>query len=725
MADPTQENRQLVVETPLGKDALLLASFSGHEEISRLFSYRLEMVSTKDTIPPKDIVGKNVSFSVRRPDDSFRHFNGFVRRFSRGSRVGGLQTYEAEVVPWLWFLTQTADCRIFQDKTVPEIVEQIFKDLGFTDFEKGEIKGSHPKWEYCVQYRETDFNFVSRLMEQEGIFYFFKHEKGKHTLVLADQKGAIKDSPEKEVHFAYSRSSSSRSDDITSWDHQFEFTPGKWAQTDYNFIQHPARSTETPSSLLMTNENTLVKIPGRDKFEIYDYPGEYEVKGDGSADTKLRMEEDDVRHDIVQAASTCKTFNAGFKFKVTGPEWKSEEGTYVITSITHSATEPATYDGGGGVAQDYSNTFTCIPEAVNFRPARTTPKPVIQGSQTAVVVGPRGEEIFTDEHGRVKVQFYWDREGKRDDKTSCFIRCQQTSAGLGWGSMFIPRIGQEVVVSYLEGDPDRPLITGVVYNAEQTPAYKLPDEKTKSYIKTNSTQGGDGYNELRFEDKKDKEQIFIHAQKDIDTRVLNDSRERIIGNRHQIIGFEKDGKKGGDQREMVFQDKHLTIKRNQIEHIGGNFELLVGKGEEDGGNVDIVIGKVKKELIEDNSHLHIKKDLAEKIDGSQSLTVGGSLQAKMGQNFMSEAGQEIHIKAGMTCIIEAGMQLSLKVGGNFIDIGPAGVTIMGTMVNINSGGAAGVGSGSRPTAPEDAKDAAPTEPDQADDSKTGKKSTPF
>ena len=725
MATATQDTRQLGVETPLGKDVLLLTSFSGQEEISRLFSYRLEMSSTKAGIPGKDIVGKNVSFHVRRHDGSLRHFNGFVRRFSRGARVGGLETYEAEVVPWLWFLTQTSDCRIFQEKTVPDIIKQIFEDLGFKDFDAGEIKGTHPKREYCVQYRETDFNFVSRLMEQEGIFYFFRHEKGKHTLVLADQKNAHKDCPEKEVEFAYSRISTGRNDDVTSWDHHFEFTPGKWAETDYNFIDHPARAERTPSSHLMTKSNTVLSLDGQSKFEIYDYPGEYEKKPDGNTYTKTRMEEEDARHDVVNAASTCKTFNAGFKFKIKGKEWKPEEGTYVITSITHSATEPATYEGGDGVAQDYSNTFTCIPESVTFRPPRTTPKPVIQGLQTAVVVGPDGEEIFTDKYGRVKVQFYWDREGKRDDKTSCFIRCAQASAGMQWGSMFIPRIGQEVVVSYLEGDPDRPLIVGAVYNDEQMPAYELPAEKTKSYIKTNSTTGGDGYNEIRFEDKKDKEQIFIHAERDVDVRVKNESRERIFGNRHQIIGFEKDGKKGGDQRELVHKDKHLKIKGNQVEHIEGDFELMIGYGDGDAGNVDIAIAKDKKETIAGDRHLHIDKNLNEKIDGDQSLTVGGSLQKKLGQNYLAEAGQEIHFKAGMKCIIDAGMQLTLKVGGNFIDIGPAGISIMGTLVNINSGGAPGQGTPCQPTEPIDATQANPTKPDQADDSKTGKKSTPF
>ena len=720
----TQENRQLAIDTPLGRDVLLMTSFSGHEEISRLFSFRLAVVSAQDSISPQALMGKKLSFSVRLPDGSPRFFNGYVSRFSEGERSSGLRRYEAEIVPWLWFLTRTADCRIFQNKSVPDIIKQIFQDLGFSDFETGEIKGTHEPWEYCVQYRETDFNFVSRLMEQEGIFYYFRHEDGKHVMVLGDQKGAFKDCPESEVEYAYSRGGTARSDQLTSWSHHYEYVPGKWAQTDYNFIDHPARAEPTPSNLLMTRTQSSVPWQSIDKYEVYDYPGEYETKGTGDAYTKIRMEEEEARHDVVHAGSTCKTFTPGGKFTISRHDNQAEEGSaFVITAIDHSGTEPSDYAGGGGGGADYSNAFTCIPDSVSFRPARITPKPVIQGSQTAVVDGPKGEEIWPDQYGRVKVQFYWDREGKRDDKTSCWIRCAQPSAGKGWGSMFIPRIGQEVVVSYLEGDPDRPLVTGVVYNADQMPAYTLPDEKTKSYVKTNSSKGGDGYNELRFEDKKGKEQIFVHAERNMDERVKANSMESVGGNRHLIVGGEKDGSKSGDQFEMVYRDKHLKVHRNQIEHIGGDVQLRIG-GIDGPGNQDVCIGKDKKEVVTDNCHVHVGKDRNEYVGGNQSLTVGGNQQEKVGMKHAVEAGQEIHLKAGMKVIIEAGVQLTIKGPGGFVDIGPTGVTIQGNLVNINSGGAPGAGSGSSPTAEEIAKEAAPTEPTPADNSKTGQKSAP-
>jgi len=300
----TQENRQIAVETPLGDDVLALMSFTGQEEMSRLFQYRLEMLSEEDSIAAKEIVGKSVTFSTRLPDGTPRYFHGFVSRFLAGSRETGYRRYYAEVVPWLWFLTRTADCRIFQNKSVPEIVQQVFSDLGFSDYAL-DLQGAHKKREYCVQYRETDFDFVSRLMEEEGVFYYFRHEKDKHALVLADHKGAYKDLPENEVEYEYSYGTLSGPDRLTRWEHQYEFISGKWAQTDYNFKDQPARSEPTPGSLLMSNEKSLIELARLDKFEVYDYPGRYADKADGEALTRLRMEEEEATHDVVLAGSTC------------------------------------------------------------------------------------------------------------------------------------------------------------------------------------------------------------------------------------------------------------------------------------------------------------------------------------------------------------------------------------------------------------------------------------
>jgi type VI secretion system secreted protein VgrG len=715
----SQANRQLSITTPLGKDVLLLAGFSGREEMSRLFRFDLDLLSATMDIKPTDIVGKAVTVSLLRPGGSPRYFNGVVSRFSAGSTSPqGLRQYRAEMVPWLWFLTRTADCRIFQNKSVPEVVEQIFKDLGFTDYKKN-LQSTYDKWEYCVQYRETDFNFVSRLLEQEGIFYYFQQADGKHTLVLADQKSAYQDCAEKEADYS---AGSQAPNHVASWEHRYELRPGKWAQTDYNF--------ETPLVSLMSNTTSVVKLPPNDKLEVYDYPGEYEKKSQGDAETKVRMEEEEVPYNVVHGGGNCRTFTPGAKFKLKSHACAGEAGDYLLVAVEHSATEPAYLAGAAG-AQMYANSFTCVPAAVQFRPARTTPKPVVQGPQTAVVVGPSGEEIYTDKYGRVRVQFFWDREGKKDEKSTCWIRVAQPIAGKRWGTSFWPRVGQEVVVTFLEGDPDHPLITGTVYNADQMPPYlgDGPDDKHKndnkvSGFKSNTTKGGTGFNELRFDDTKDKQQVFIHAERDFDLRIKNERRERVFGNYHLIVGYEKDGKKGGDQREMVYQDQHLDVKRNVVQKIEGSMQLLVGGGDAPNpGNVDVAIKKDRAETIEGLAHLHVKKDRNEKVDGKQSLTVGGDQHEKVTGGHALDA-KTVYLKAGDTVVIEASTGITLKVGGNFVVIDSSGVAIKGSQVLINSGGSPGSGSAASPTAPTDAQEANPTKPDLADDAKTGSKSAP-
>ena len=715
MAEYTAEHHRMRLETPLGKDVLLMVTFRGEEGFSGLFQYDLELRSTEESIDPKDIVGKNVTFTIDLPDESPRHFNGFVNRFAFCGRGDRLSIYRARVVPWLWFLTQSADCRIFQEKSVPDIIAQVFNDRGFSDFEDA-TTGTHDPWDYCVQYRESDYAFVSRLMEQEGIYFFFRHAQGKHTLVMADATSAYEDLWDKEVQILANLSANEITDQITRWEHNYEFRTGKFTYQDYNF--------ETPSTDLEADSTTLVNLDGNKKLEVYDYPGEYPDKNKGKDLTQLRMELIEAGYDVVSGESICRSFNPGGKFKLAKHHAKSEQGKgYVVTSVKHEGTLGDTYVPGGSQQGYYANSFTCIPDSVIFRPPRRTPKPRIDGVQTAVVVGPSGEEIYPDKYGRVKVQFHWDREGENDEKSSCWIRCAQPIAGKGWGAMSIPRIGQEVVVSYLEGDPDRPLITGVVYNDEQMPPYALPDEKTKSYIKTNSSKSGEGFNEIRFEDKNDEEQIFIHAERNMDVRVKEDSMEWIQKNRHEIVGTEDEKTSEGDKMELVWRDKHQNIKRHQEEHVEGNVKFLVGEGDaSDGGMYDVHVEKDHKLLVGGNNHVHVEGNRSEKVDQKHSLQAM-SCHEKIDNDFALEA-QTIHIKAGMNLILEAGMQVSLKVGGNFVDVSVAGVAVNGMPVLINSGGAAGSGSGVQAEAPEDAQDAEPEEPQEADDAKTGQKSAP-
>ncbi|HWA97948.1 MAG TPA: type VI secretion system tip protein VgrG, partial [Pirellulales bacterium] len=553
----TQDNRPLVLETPLGKDTLLLESFQGHEAISQLFSYRLTVRSPEATINGKDIVGKNVTFSVQDTTGEPRYFNGFVSRLSSGARDARLRTYNLEVVPWLWFLTRTSDCRIFQNKSVPQIVEQIFTDLQFTDFTKSDIKGNHPQREYCVQYNETDFAFVSRLMEEEGIFYYFRHENGKHTLVLADQKSAHRDGKHNELEYNVTGLTPQNELQLASWQRRVELRPGVYTHTDYNF--------ETPTVDLMSKTNTVVSTNGDEPYEVYEYPGTFRQRDDGQSLSKMRMEAHEAAYDVIESSSYSRWLNPGEKFKVKQHIIASDKGKgYVITGVSHSAHVGADYETGESTSSAvYHNAFTCIPDTYTFRPHRTTPKPRVHGVQTAVVTGPPGEEIWPDKYGRVRVQFFWDREGQKDEKSTCWVRVAHYWAGKQWGSMNIPRVGHEVLVDFIDGDVDRPVIVGSLYNAGNMPAYELPKFKTMSYVKSDTSPGSKGFNELRFEDKQGKEQVFLHSQGRMDVRTKGSLFETIGGSRNESIGVPSDkNKDGGSLNITVGGEYNLHVMKD-------------------------------------------------------------------------------------------------------------------------------------------------------------------
>jgi len=670
----TQDNRLIAIHTPLGHDKLLLREFSGREAISQPFHYSADLLSEDHEIDFKSIVGKQVTVGIKIASD-VRHWNGFVSRFAFVQRDERFSHYRAEIVPWLWFLTRTADCCIFQQKTVTDIVKKVFHGHGFQDFQD-RTQGSFPQLEYVVQYRETAFNFVSRLMEEFGIFYFFEHDDSSHKLILADKPQVHKPCPvQHAVPYRTAHTNVKKeSGTVAAWDSELELKPGKCALTDYNF--------QTPKTSLLSSVSTVASVGGNTKYEIYDYPGFFTNKSQSDTTTKLRMEEEEALRQIDIGSGNCRTLAAGFKFTLQDHPNKAMNGDYLLTEVSHSATVGDSYSGSGENSDTelYNNHFTCIPFANPFRPQRLTPKPIVQGPQTAVVVGPAGEEIYPDKYGRVKVQFHWDRLGKKDENSSCWVRVSQPWAGKNWGAINIPRIGQEVIVEFLEGDPDRPIITGRVYNDDQMPPYTLPDNMTRTTFLSRSTKSGGSanFNELRFEDKKGNEQIFLNAEKDMDHRVENDSREYIGNDRHLIVK--------NDQKEKVQGEQHIQIVKDRNEKVGGDASLEVTGNQND------------------------------KVGQNMSLQVGQNLQEKSGQNYAHEAGMAIHLKAGMNVVIEAGLELTIKASGGFINIGPAGVAISGTLVLINSGGAAGSGSGSSPTSPK-----APKDPDQADDGSKGSK----
>ena len=643
----TQRHRSLSVNTALGEDVLLLRSMVATERLSAPFEYELTLLSDRIDVPADELLGTPATVALELPDDARRFFNGYVSRFSHTGFDGSYAVYRATLVPWLWFLSRTADCRAYQDKTAPDIVKEIFREHGFTDFDE-RLSGSYRNRTYCVQYRETDLNFVNRLLEHEGIYYFFEHVDGKHTLVLADSRSAHSPVPGYESVPYYPQGSTAlrNVDHIDDWTLDKEVRPGAFAHNAYDF-------TAPRKSLLA--RRSAPKGHALADMEVFDFQGDYTEAADGDGYARTRLEEVQANHEIARAAGNARGLACGALFNLTGYQRGDQNREYLIVSTTYSLQSDEFKTGAAAGEPIFRCTLSAIDAQVPYRPPYLTVKPVVKGPQTAIVVGKSGEEIWTDKYGRVKVQFHWDRYGKADETSSCWVRVAQVWAGKGWGGIMIPRIGQEVIVDFLEGDPDQPIVTGRVYNGECMPPYTLPGEGTKTALKTCSSKGGGGFNEIRFEDKKGSEQVFIHAEKNQDVRIKNDTYE-WVGN-----------------------EQHLIVKSDQLEEVGGD------------------------------KHLTVKGDRNEKVSGTVSLKADMDLQQKVGMKHGLDAGMEIHLKAGMNVIIEAGMSITLKAGGGFIVVGPAGVTISGTPVLINSGGSAGSGSGCSPDAPK-----APKEADKAD-----------
>jgi type VI secretion system secreted protein VgrG len=631
----SQAPRSLSVASPLGADVLLLTGFTGLESVSRLFTYHLDLLSSNEGVAARDIVGQAVTWSVADVDREPRYFNGVVCRFVAGSASRrGLRTYRAEVVPWTWFLTRSTDCRIFQNQSTPKIVETVFGDFGFSDF-SFELTGSYPDREYCVQYRETAYNFITRLLEHEGIFFYFRHEEGKHTLVLADSPGTYADCPESRVRYS---PGSLTPNHIATWERTFEFRSGRWTRTDYNF--------QTPSTNLLTTTGTTVDLPSVQKFELFDYPGEYVAKGVGDPVTKVRMEEEEAGFEVATGTSECCTFTPAGRFTLEGHEVDAENGAYVITSIQHSAAE--TSYGGSTSGASYGNAFTCIPNSVVYRPARVTPKPMVQGPQTAVVVGPAGEEIYVDKYGRVKVQFFWDRKGKKDENSSCWIRVSQQYSGKGWGAVCIPRIGQEVVVDFLEGDPDRPMITGRVYNGEQMPPYPLPGSMVMSGLKS-KTHKGSGYNEMVFDDTAGKELIRVHGQYDMDSTINNDLREHVLNNRSRDVAVNETVSVGSDQSS--------TIGANRTEKVGANESITIG------ANKTVNVAGNHNETVDMNESITVALTRTRLVGINEAVTVGAAQEITVGAARTVTVGAVQTVTVGAAQIIIVGSDQTITVAG--------------------------------------------------------------
>ena len=640
----TQEARLFELTTPLAADDLVVREFRGTERVSQCFRFELMLVSHDDAIDAAALITKRVTLRVETAD-SDRHWTGFIASFER---IGELKVegedevyteYRCEIVPLLAFLAHDEGQRIFQNKTVRDIVEELFQQFQISDYEF-HLSESYTPIEYCVQYQETTLDFIQRILERAGIYYFFRHEAERELLVLTDNRD--NNPPLEQDAIEFHTEGVTGADVITHLKRRQALRTGRVVMRDYNF--------EKPRSPVEVSVDTLIKTGDNANYERYIFPGGFADRDQGENVARLLMESEESEHEILDGDSDVRLLTPGYTFTLEGhPDDKLNEDQLVL-EVRHDGRNNL---GRGGEQGHYRNQFSVMPSRVQYRAPLSRRRARVDGPHTAVVVGPPGEEIYTDKYGRVKVKFHWDRTPTADDKSSCWLRVAQAWAGRQYGAFFLPRIGMEVLVNFIEGDPDRPILTGCLYNADNMPPYELPSEATKSTIKTNSSKGGGGFNELRFEDKKGAEQIFINAQMDADVRVGNDSRE------------------------WVERDRHLVIKRDRLEEVHGDQHGFV-KG--------MRVAEVKGD-----DHISITGLQAMEIKGSRSLKVEGSV----GDSFKSQSvalQTDYYVKAGTNVVIEAGAQITLKVGGSFITISPAGINIQGPMTMINSGGSAGSGS---------------------------------
>jgi type VI secretion system secreted protein VgrG len=658
----SDENFPVRIESTLGID-LLADSISGEERMGRLFVFHLELLSENPELMFDDVVGQRVTV-VMELEDGERYFNGFITEFRYSGARGQFSRYQATVRPWFWFLTRTSDCRIFQDMTVPDIIKQVFGDNGMADFEP-RLNNSYRRWEYCVQYRESDFNFISRLMEQEGIYYFFEHEKEKHKLVMIDdvtRHAAYPNFATIPYHAQTDNTGFELTDVLDVWTATQYVMPSRYAMQDYNF------KSPDVNLLAKHKDDAGHETPLSDP-EIYDYPGEYIETAEGMKYVEIRQQELACQRERINASGTSRGLAPGYTFTLSDHPRDDQNKEYLAIAVEHMINNKGFFTEDKGTQELYRCQVEVMDKTKMFRSARETPKPVVQGPQTAVVVGPSGEEIHTDEYGRVKVQFHWDRYGEKNQSSSCWMRVSQIWAGKRWGAINIPRIGQEVIVSFLEGDPDQPIITGRVYNAAQMPPYTLPDNKTQSGIKSRSTKEGssDNFNEIRMEDKIGEEELYIQAEKNENILVKNNKGETVgnnetisIGNdREESVGNDETIAVGNDRKESVGRDEDLSVSNNRKRNVGVDETINVG------GKRTHTVGNAETITVGEDQNINVGKNQSVAIGTNRTIQVGKDQSVSIGAGETRNIGNKLVIKAGDSITLECGAsKIIMKKNGD-------------------------------------------------------------
>ncbi|MBT2298448.1 type VI secretion system Vgr family protein [Pseudomonas fluorescens] len=706
----TQNNRLVQVDSPLGGDVLVLQSMDGSEELGRLFHYELDLTSEDRAIKFDQLLGKPMGLTLELYNGAKRYFHGIVCSCRQLTGHGQFAGYRVSLRPWFWLLTRTSDCRIFQNKTVPDIIKQVFRDLGFSDFEDS-LSASYREWEYCVQYRESSFDFVSRLMEQEGIYYYFRHEKARHVLVLADAYGAHSAPADYDSVPFYPPDRQMRErDHFYDWQLAREVQPGSLALNDYDFLR-PRASLEVRSSVVRNHSNA--------DHPLYDYPGEYLQSNDGDHYARTRIEAIHSQFERVQLRGRARGLGSGHLFTLTGYDRADQNREYLVVVARYQIRQEVYESGQSDSAEQFVSELDCMDAGQAFRPLPLTPMPIVRGPQTAVVVGPSGEEIWTDQYGRVKVHFHWDRHDQSNENSSCWIRVSQAWAGKNWGAVQIPRIGQEVIVSFLEGDPDRPIITGRVYNAEQTVPYKLPANATQSGVKSRSSKDGSqaNFNEIRMEDKKGAEQLYIHAEKNQDIEVENDEthwvghdRSKTIDNdetvhvkhdrtetvdnnetikigvdRKETVGNNETISIGVNRTEDVGSDEKITIGANRTENVRNNETITIGadRTEKVGANENITIVSNRTEDVGGNETIGITGNRNETVKGNEGIEINGNQSTQIGQNEARDVAQSRTTNIKQNDSLDVGKHFSLNAGDSIsLTTGAASITMKkdGTIV---------------------------------------------
>jgi type VI secretion system secreted protein VgrG len=693
----------VTIETPLGEGAAALRSMAGDEALSELFAYEVEFVSDRADVGASDMLGRSVTVHLQAgpAEDQLRHWNGRVTAFEHVDQGDdGLSRYRLTVRPWLWYLTLRGDCRIFQNLSVPDILRKVFEAAAVGDCEF-ELGATYEAREYVVQYRETDFDFVSRLMQSEGIYYGFRHTADKHTLVIADGPHAHEPTVGyKQVPFAPPDAQrDAEIECVRRWKASAEVESGQYAHADYDF--------KRPRAHLYA----IAKAPSDDGvsgLEVYDYPGGFLTHGEGDAYARVRLEQARGEGRTWTGESNARGLTVGNLFSLIDHPREDQNQRYLVVSARYKLVAHDVRSHGELDENPFECDFRAIKSDIAFRPPRVTPKPRALGPQTALVVGPEGQEIWTDKYGRIKVQFFWDREGKADENSSCWIRVSQPWAGSGWGAQFIPRIGQEVVVDFLEGDPDQPIVTGSVYNGANDPPFKLPDNGTQSGVRTSSSPRGSrlNANEIRFEDARGNEDLFIQAEKTQTTLVKGNQSVTVGANRALAVAGAEAISIGLVRAVQVMGESATTIGADCVESIGGSLRTTVGGEhvEAIAGGSATTIAKSSLTQVGGVARFDLGEALRLSAAGDESWTIGGASEVRRGgtASFLHgadtktvvghpdrEASLSMYVYGTNSSItskelvIQSDTSIVLQCGDTKVEITPDGVKMGGKAIALN------------------------------------------